>query len=111
MAEAIAETGANTSVIYVPAAFAPDAMLEAAAAGIGLIFCITEGIPALDMLRVYHTVRRQGVRLVGPELPRSHVRRAGEGRDHPRQHPSPGPGRGGQPLGHPDLRGGAGPDR
>ena len=67
--EAIAETGANTSVIYVPAAFAPDAMLEAAAAGIGLIFCITEGIPALDMLRVYHTVRRQGVRLVGPNCP------------------------------------------
>jgi succinyl-CoA synthetase alpha subunit len=69
VAEAIAETGANTSVIYVPAAFAPDAMLEAAAAGIGLIFCISEGIPALDMLRVYHTVRRQGVRLVGPNCP------------------------------------------
>ena len=69
VAEAIAETGANTSVIYVPAAFAPDAMLEAAAAGIGLIFCITEGIPALDMLRVYHQVRRQGVRLVGPNCP------------------------------------------
>jgi succinyl-CoA synthetase alpha subunit len=69
VAEALAETGANTSVIYVPAAFAPDAILEAAAAGIGLIFCITEGIPALDMLRVYHTVRRQGVRLVGPNCP------------------------------------------
>ncbi|HET9496709.1 MAG TPA: succinate--CoA ligase subunit alpha [Candidatus Limnocylindria bacterium] len=69
VAEAIAETGANTSVIYVPAAFAPDAMLEAAAAGIGLIFCITEGIPALDMLRVYHTLRGQGVRLVGPNCP------------------------------------------
>ena len=69
VAEAIAETGANTSVIYVPAAFAPDAMLEAAAAGIGLIFCITEGIPALDMLRVYHTLRAQGVRLVGPNCP------------------------------------------
>jgi succinyl-CoA synthetase alpha subunit len=69
VAEAIRETGANTSVIYVPAAFAPDAMLEAAAAGIGLIFCITEGIPALDMLRVYHTLRGQGVRLVGPNCP------------------------------------------
>ncbi|HEV7199427.1 MAG TPA: succinate--CoA ligase subunit alpha [Candidatus Limnocylindria bacterium] len=67
--EAIRETGANTSVIYVPAAFAPDAMLEAAAAGIGLIFCITEGIPALDMLRVYHTLRQQGVRLIGPNCP------------------------------------------
>jgi succinyl-CoA synthetase alpha subunit len=69
VAEAIGETGANTSVIYVPAAFAPDAMLEAAAAGIGLMFCITEGIPALDMLRVYHTVRGQGVRLIGPNCP------------------------------------------
>ncbi|HEY7738140.1 MAG TPA: succinate--CoA ligase subunit alpha [Candidatus Limnocylindria bacterium] len=69
VAEAIAQTGANTSVIYVPAAFAPDAMLEAAAAGIGLIFCITEGIPALDMLRVYHTLRQQGVRLIGPNCP------------------------------------------
>ncbi len=69
VAEAIGETGANTSVIYVPAAFAPDAMLEAAAAGIGLIFCITEGIPALDMLRVYHTLRAQGVRLIGPNCP------------------------------------------
>jgi succinyl-CoA synthetase alpha subunit len=69
VAEAIGETGANTSVIYVPAAFAPDAILEAAEAGIGLIFCITEGIPALDMLRVYHTLRTQGVRLVGPNCP------------------------------------------
>jgi succinyl-CoA synthetase alpha subunit len=69
VAEAIRETGANTSVIYVPAAFAPDAMLEAAAAGIGLIFCITEGIPALDMLRVYHTLRGQGARLIGPNCP------------------------------------------
>jgi succinyl-CoA synthetase alpha subunit len=67
--EAIRETGANTSVIYVPAAFAPDAMFEAASAGIGLIFCITEGIPALDMLRVYHTLRAGGVRLVGPNCP------------------------------------------
>jgi succinyl-CoA synthetase alpha subunit len=69
VAEAIAETGANTSVIYVPAAFAPDAILEAADAGIGLIFCITEGIPALDMLRVYHLLRRKRVRLVGPNCP------------------------------------------
>jgi succinyl-CoA synthetase alpha subunit len=69
VAEAITETGANTSVVYVPAAFAPDAMLEAAEAGIGLIFCITEGIPALDMLRVYHLLRRKGVRLIGPNCP------------------------------------------
>jgi succinyl-CoA synthetase alpha subunit len=69
VAEAIRETGADTSVMYVPAAFAPDAILEASGAGIGLIFCITEGIPALDMLRVYHLVREQGVRLVGPNCP------------------------------------------
>lgn len=69
VAEAIRETGADTSVMYVPAAFAPQAILEAAGAGIGLIFCITEGIPALDMLRVYHLVREQGVRLVGPNCP------------------------------------------
>ena len=69
VAEAIRETGADTSVVYVPAAFAPDAILEAADAGIGLIFGITEGIPALDMLRVYHLLREQGVRLVGPNCP------------------------------------------
>jgi succinyl-CoA synthetase alpha subunit len=69
VAEAIRETGADTSVMYVPAAFAPNAILEASGAGIGLIFCITEGIPALDMLRVYHLVREQGVRLVGPNCP------------------------------------------
>ena len=69
VAEAVDRTGANTSVIYVPAASAPDAILEAAASGIGLIFCITEGIPALDMLRVYHVLRQQGVRLIGPNCP------------------------------------------
>jgi len=69
VARAVRATGANTSVIYVPAAFAPDAILEAASSGIGLIFCITEGIPALDMLRVYHVLRQQGVRLIGPNCP------------------------------------------
>jgi succinyl-CoA synthetase alpha subunit len=69
VAEAMAETGANTTVIYVPAAFAPNAILEAADAGIGLIFAITEGIPALDMLRVYHLLRQKGVRLIGPNCP------------------------------------------
>jgi succinyl-CoA synthetase alpha subunit len=55
--------------IAVPAPHAADAILEAADAGIGLIFCITEGIPALDMLRVYHLLRRKGARLVGPNCP------------------------------------------
>jgi succinyl-CoA synthetase alpha subunit len=69
MAEAVAQTDANASCIFVPAAGAPDAMLEAADAGIGLVFCITEGIPALDMLAVYHVLKQKGVRLIGPNCP------------------------------------------
>ena len=69
VADAVAQTGANASCIFVPAAFAPDAMLEAADGGIGLVVCITEGIPALDMLRVYHVLRAKGVRLIGPNCP------------------------------------------
>jgi len=66
---AIQATGANASCIFVPAPAAADAMLEAADAGIQLIFCITEGIPALDMLRVYWVLRQAGVRLIGPNCP------------------------------------------
>jgi succinyl-CoA synthetase alpha subunit len=69
VADAVRETGANTSCIFVPAAGAPDAILEAAFSGIGLVFCITEGIPALDMLAVYHVLRQKHVRLVGPNCP------------------------------------------
>jgi succinyl-CoA synthetase alpha subunit len=69
VAEAVRETGANTSCIFVPAGGAPDAVLEAVAAGIGTIFCITEGIPALDMVPVVEVVRRAGARLVGPNCP------------------------------------------
>jgi succinyl-CoA synthetase, alpha subunit len=67
--EAVSEEGANTSVIYVPAAGAPDAVLEAVDAGIKTIFCITEHIPALDMLKVVHVVEQAGARLVGPNCP------------------------------------------
>ena len=67
--EAVEQTGANTSVIYVPAPGAPDAILEAVDAGIKTIFCITEHIPALDMLRVVHVVEHAGARLVGPNCP------------------------------------------
>ena len=67
--EAVSATGANTSVIYVPAAGAPDAVLEAVDAGIKTIFCITEHIPALDMLKVVHVVDQAGARLVGPNCP------------------------------------------
>jgi succinyl-CoA synthetase alpha subunit len=67
--DAVAATGADTSVIYVPAPGAPDAILEAVDAGIATIFCITEGIPALDMLKVVPVVEAAGVRLIGPNCP------------------------------------------
>ena len=69
VAEAVEATGANTSVIYVPPPFAADAMMEAAAAGLTLVVCITEGVPVLDMTRVYPYVKEHGARLVGPNCP------------------------------------------
>jgi len=68
--DAVAQTGANTAMIFVPAPFAADSVLEAADAGIGLVVCITEGVPAHDMLRVYTHLRRGGAtRLIGPNCP------------------------------------------
>jgi succinyl-CoA synthetase alpha subunit len=69
VAQAVRETGANTSVIYVPPPFAADAMMEAAAAGVKLVVCITEGVPVLDMTRVYPFVQEKGARLIGPNCP------------------------------------------
>jgi len=69
VADAVAATGANTSVIYVPPPFAADAIMEAADAGVALIVAITEGVPVLDMTRVYPFVKEKGVRLVGPNCP------------------------------------------
>ncbi|HEX5084159.1 MAG TPA: CoA-binding protein, partial [Blastocatellia bacterium] len=69
VAGAVRETGANASVIYVPPPFAADAIMEAADAGVPLIVCITEGIPALDMVKAFHYVGSRGVRLVGPNCP------------------------------------------
>ncbi len=67
--EAVVSEGANTSVVFVPPAFAADAVMEAAAAGIGLIVCITEGVPVQDMIKAYRFVSRSGARLVGPNCP------------------------------------------
>ena len=69
VAEAVMGEGVDTSVIFVPAAFAADAVMEAADAGIGLIVCITEGIPTKDMIRVYEYVKQKGSRLIGPNCP------------------------------------------
>jgi len=69
VADAVATTKANTSVIYVPPMFAADAIMEAADAGVKFIVAITEGVPVLDMTRVYPFVRERGARLLGPNCP------------------------------------------
>ena len=69
MEEAVREAGADTSLIFVPAPFATDAIVEAADSGIGLVICITEGVPVLDMVKVLPYVRGKGVRLLGPNCP------------------------------------------
>lgn len=69
MAEAVEKTGANTSVVYVPAPFAADAVFEACDAGIDLVVCITEGIPVADMIKVLPYAERRGTRVVGPNSP------------------------------------------
>jgi succinyl-CoA synthetase alpha subunit len=69
VADAVRETGANTSVIYVPPAGAAGAIYEAADAGVALIVCITEGVPVMDMTRVMPYVRSRGARLIGPNCP------------------------------------------
>ena len=69
VAEAVQKTQANTSVIYVPPSFAVDSIYEAVDAGIKTIVCITEGLPANDMVNVYHYVKDRGVQLIGPNSP------------------------------------------
>lgn len=69
VADAVRETGANTSVIYVPPLFAADAIMEAADAGVTLVVAITEGVPVLDMTKVRPYVMERGVRLIGPNCP------------------------------------------
>ena len=67
--EAINSTGATASMVFVPPAFTADAILEAVDAGIELIAAITEGVPVIDMIRVYETVKKNGVTLIGPNCP------------------------------------------
>jgi len=69
VSEAVQKAGANVSVLYVPPAFAADAIMEAASSGVALIVCITEGIPTLDMIKAYHYVKSRDVRLIGPNCP------------------------------------------
>lgn len=69
MKEAVTQTGATASVVYVPAVYAKDSIVEAAEAGIQLIVCITEGIPTLDMLQVKAYLDAKGVRMIGPNCP------------------------------------------
>jgi succinyl-CoA synthetase alpha subunit len=69
VAEAVAEAGANTAMVFVPPRFAADAIYEAVDAGCGTIVCITEGIPAHEMLRIYNYIRPRGIALLGPNCP------------------------------------------
>jgi succinyl-CoA synthetase alpha subunit len=69
VADSVARAGANTAMVFVPAAFAPDAVYEAIDAGVGTLVCITEGVPAHDMLRIHAYVRTKPVRLIGPNCP------------------------------------------
>ena len=69
MQEAVSETGADVSMIYVPAPFAADAIMEAADSGVGLVVCITEGIPVLDMVKVKSALASYDCRLIGPNCP------------------------------------------
>jgi succinyl-CoA synthetase alpha subunit len=69
VSEAVAETGANVSLVFVPPPFAADAILESADAGVDLVVCITEGVPAMDEVRMKQALARGGTRLVGPNCP------------------------------------------
>ncbi|MFL5934320.1 MAG: succinate--CoA ligase subunit alpha [Gaiellaceae bacterium] len=69
VAEAVAQVGANTTMVFVPARFAADAIYEAVDAGIGTVICIAEGLPAHEMLRVYNSIRPKGITMLGPNCP------------------------------------------
>ena len=85
--EAVSATAANASVIFVPPPFAADAIMEAADAGIALVVCITEGIPAVDMSRTWEFLRGKSTRLIGTKLPRHYFAGEMQDRNHARFHP------------------------
>ena len=93
VAEAVRETGANTSMIFVPPRFAAEAILEAADAGVALVVCITEGIPVRDMAAVHAYLAGTDTTLVGPELSGRDLAGRRERRHHPRRDLHAGPGR------------------
>ena len=104
--EAVEATGANASIIFVPPAFAAEAMLEAADNGIELIVCITEGIPVQDMIETVQYVQQRGVRLIGPNCPGLITAGPGAGRHHARPHLQAGARGPGVPQRHADVRSG-----
>src|SRR5262249_32560876 len=69
VAEAVGETGANTTLVFVPARFAADAIYEAVDAGIETVICVAEGLPAHEMLRIYNYIRPKGITMLGPNCP------------------------------------------
>jgi succinyl-CoA synthetase alpha subunit len=69
VAEAVTETGANTTMVFVPARFAADAIYEAVDAGVGTVICIAEGLPAHEMLRIYNYIQPRGITMIGPNCP------------------------------------------
>ena len=103
VADAVRETGANTSTIFVPPRFAAEAILEAADAGVALVVCITEGIPVKDMASVHAYLAGTDTTLVGPELSGRHHARRRERRHHPRRGVHAWAGRVRQPVGHPRV--------
>ena len=103
--DAVRETGANASVIFVPPPFAADAIMEATDAGIALVVCITEGIPTIDMLKVMTFMDGKADAAHRPQLSRHHHRGSGEGGHHSRSHLQRGANRDRLEERHADLRG------